>query len=77
MSAHNPIETSDTKEMIQMCLECPWEECFNCIGSANDYGFAVRFYFKHLDLMKEGGKKAHERIDDLFKSGPDIYHRFA
>lgn len=42
-----PVDDSDA--MIEMCLECPFPECINCLGSSTAYGWAVRFYFKYKD----------------------------
>lgn len=33
---------SDTPQMIENCLECPWPECWDCLGKKNDYALAMR-----------------------------------
>lgn len=43
----------DSPEMIEMCLECPFPECINCLGSQSAYGWAIRFWFSHQKKFEE------------------------
>lgn len=49
--------------MIDMCLECPWDECINCLEARNEYGWAVRFYFwTHEKFNKDEVEKLREKV---------------
>lgn len=32
----------DTPAMIQYCLRCPWDKCWNCLGQKSSYSYALR-----------------------------------
>lgn len=37
------IEKSvDTPQMVQYCLNCPWDECWNCLGRTTSYSRWLR-----------------------------------
>lgn len=39
MTEPKPI---DTPEMIRYCLNCPWDNCWNCLGLKNCYSYGLR-----------------------------------
>ena len=47
------IKPTDTPAMIKHCLECPWTECWNCLGRNNAYSNALKvdlgYPIKYLD----------------------------
>ena len=48
----------DTQAMIEMCLDCPWDECIDCLGAKNAYGYAIRFWFAyHMEYREEDIEK--------------------
>lgn len=32
----------DTQAMIDYCLKCPFEKCWNCLGKHNNYTYGLR-----------------------------------
>ena len=52
----------DSQAMIEMCLNCPWDECIDCLGAKNRYGYAIRLWF---ELHMEYDPKAIEKIRRL------------
>ena len=48
----------DSQAMIDMCLDCPWDECIDCLGAKNAYGYAIRFWFSyHTEYRAEDLEK--------------------
>ena len=44
--------------MIDMCLDCPWDECINCLSMKNRYGEAIRMWFAyHMEYRAEDLEK--------------------
>lgn len=44
----------DSQAMIEMCLDCPWDECIDCLGAKNAYGYAIRLWFEyHMEYREE------------------------
>lgn len=35
-------DTIDTPQMIEYCLSCPFEKCWNCLGGHNRYTYGLR-----------------------------------
>lgn len=40
------IKQIDTQQMIDYCLECPWDKCWNCLGRYTDYSYGLRLELK-------------------------------
>lgn len=35
-------ENTDSPEMINFCLNCPWVKCWNCLGQFNAFSYNLR-----------------------------------
>jgi hypothetical protein len=49
----------DTPQMIEYCLNCQWDECWNCLGQRSCYSYGLRLELGLLD-KKESMQKRKE-----------------
>ena len=37
-----PSNNFDTQNMIEYCLNCPWDKCWNCLEGHGAYSYGLR-----------------------------------
>ena len=58
------IKPVDTPEMIEYCLNCPWDKCWDCLGQKSAYSQALRFELGG-GLAVNGRNVGYPTLDDM------------
>lgn len=63
------MSKEDTPEMIQTCLSCTWDECWNCLGRKDAYCIGLRIELGDEKLIRSilrgAMRREYERTDRL------------
>lgn len=61
------MKDGDTPEMIRHCLNCPWDECWNCLGGRNSYSIGLRIELGDekllMSILRDAMGSEYERTD--------------